>query len=463
MTQDMTEGSPLRHIIKFSIPLLLGNLFQQTYNMFDAIIVGQRLGSKSLAAVGASSSVQFLVLGFCMGICAGFSIPVAQRFGAKDYRGMRRYVFVGSCLSFFFAALITLTCALLCPQILRLLRTPDDIFGNAFAYLFIIFLGIPFSILYNFLAGILRAVGDTKTPFVFLIISAATNILLDLLFIIVFNWGCAGAGAATIVSQALSGLLCLVLVMRRHQLLKVGKEDMVWEGDRCRNLLSMGIPTGLQYSITAIGSMVMQSSNNALGSVYVSAFTAGSKLKQFAMCPFDALATAVSTFASQNYGAGKVKRIRKGLWEGVVIGSSYGVFIGLVLIFFGRNLATLFVSSGDVDVLDAAGKYVFYLGFFYWLLGFLNTMRMTTQGLGYSSLAIFSGVTEMIARCVISFVVVPVYGFTAICICDQTAWISATLYITPVCIMCIKKISKQLGNDSTGPKDLLKKFGPEKS
>ncbi len=446
MTLDMTEGTPLKLILKFSAPLLLGNLFQQTYNMFDAIIVGKYLGSSSLAAVGASTSVQFLVLGFCMGICAGFSIPVAQRFGARDMQGMRRYIFLGGCLSVFFAAVMTVVCAVLCPQILRLLKTPGDIFGEAYSYLLIIFLGIPFSILYNFLAGILRAVGDTRTPFIFLIISASANIVLDLVFIIFFHWGCAGAAFATVVSQALSGLLCLVLVVRRHEVLKIRRPDIQWDGQKFRNLLAMGLPTGLQYSITAIGTMVMQSSNNALGSVYVSAFTAGSKLKQFAMCPFDAIATAVSTFASQNYGAGKLRRIKKGLWQGVLVASSYGVFIGIILILFGRNLAKLFVRAGDVDVLDAAGKYVFFLGFFYWVLGFLNTMRMTTQGLGYSSLAIFSGVTEMVARCVISFGLVPVLGFTAICFCDQTAWVCAAIYITPTCLLCIRKISRQLNN-----------------
>ncbi len=449
MTQDMTEGNPLKLIVRFSIPLLLGNLFQQTYNMFDAAIVGRYLGSDSLAAVGATTSVQFLVLGFCIGICTGFSIPVAQNFGARDFKSMRNFIFLGAILSAFFAAVLSISCSILSPQILNMLKTPSDIFGNAHGYILVIFLGIPFTILYNYLAGILRAVGDAKTPFVFLIISAGTNIALDLLFIIAFGWGCTGAAAATVLSQALSGILCLITVLRRHEVLRLRREDAEWNVKKFGTLLGTGIPTGLQYSITAIGSMVMQSSNNSLGSMYISAFTAGSKLKQFAMCPFDALATGVSTFASQNYGAGKFGRIRKGLWTGVLIGSMYGLAAGLILIFFGRNLSSLFVREGDGGVTDAAGRYVFFLGFFYWILGFLNTMRMTTQGLGHSGLAIFSGITEMAARCAVSFGLVPKFGFDAICICDQTAWISATLYITPTCLLCIRKLAKDAGRKNS--------------
>lgn len=442
MTRDMTEGSPLRLILQFSLPLLAGNLFQQTYNMVDAIIVGRVLGANALAAVGASSSVQFLVLGFCIGICGGFSIPVAQRFGAKNYSAMRQCIFLGGILTIFFALLLTIPCALFCDTILRALSTPHDIFADAYTYLLIIFLGIPSALLYNLLAGILRAVGDSRTPFIFLVISAILNSILDVVFIVLFKCGVEGAAFATVISQTVSAILCILVIVIKFSILHPKKNDMRWDFRKVGELFAVGLPMGLQYSITAIGSMVMQAANNALGSIYVSAFTAGSKIKQFTMCPFDALATAVSTFASQNYGAAKISRIKKGIKEGVFIGVLYGLCIGLLLVLFGRPIAMIFIEKSDTAIIDAASSYARAIGCFMWLIGILNVMRMTTQGLGFSSRAIFSGVMEMLARCVVSFALVPIFGFTAICFCDQSAWLCAVLYITPTCLHCVHKIEK---------------------
>ncbi|MCR5763280.1 MAG: MATE family efflux transporter [Treponema sp.] len=444
MIKNMTDGNPLKLIIHFSIPLLLGNLFQQTYNMIDAIIVGRYLGTDSLAAVGASSSVQFLILGFCIGMCCGFAIPIAQRFGANDFNGMREYIFLNGILVTVFAVVITIFCAIFTPQILHLLKTPEDIFQEAYNYLIILFIGIPFTLLYNTLAGILRSVGDSRTPFIFLVISASLNIILDIVFIMIVKWGCAGAAIATIVSQAISAILCILLIKYKFPILHLQAENKKWNSVKIKNLLNMGIPMGLQFSITAIGSMVLQASNNNLGSIYVSAFTAGTKIKQLTMCPFDALSTAVSTFASQNYGAGKIDRIKKGLNQGVAVGITYGIFIGLALIFFGRYLSMIFISGKEIAVLKAAQKYAFCMGFFYWLLGILNVLRMSTQGLGYSDRAVFSGIMEMIARCIVSFFFVPLFGYSAICFADQTAWLFAVCYITPTCIWCIRRIEKTL-------------------
>ena len=317
MTNRMTEGNPLKLILTFALPLLGGNLFQQLYNIADAAIVGKFLGSNALASVGASSSIQFLVLGFCIGICCGFAIPVAQRFGAKDLKEMRSYIFHSYLMTLFFAVFLTAACVICCHGILHLLKTPKNIYGNAYRYLLIIFFGIPFTLLYNLLAGMLRAIGDSRTPFFLLVCSTILNIGLDLLFILVFGWGCAGAAIATISAQGISGILCLLVIIKRFPILNLKKADLVYQGQKMKTLTTMGIPMGLQYSITAIGSMVMQSANNGLGSVYVSGFTAAMRIKQFAMCPFDALATAVSTFVSQNYGAGRFDRIKKGIKQGI--------------------------------------------------------------------------------------------------------------------------------------------------
>ena len=442
--KDMTVGSPLRLMVSFAVPLLLGNLFQQMYNMIDAAIVGRVLGTNALAGVGASSSVQFLVIGFCLGVCSGFGIPVAQRFGARDHDDMRRYVYHALILTLILSVIVTAVTAALTPQILHLLNTPDNIYKEAFDYLFVIFLGIPFTMLYNILSSILRAVGDSRTPFIFLVISTFLNIAMDLLFIVEFGMGVMGASIATITAQAISGLLCGVLIVKRFEILWIKKEIRVLSRQHFMRLISMGVPMGLQFSITAIGSMVMQAANNSLGSVYVSGFTAGMKIKQLAMCPFDALANAVATFAGQNYGAGNMKRIRTGFWEGIALGVGYGVLIGVVLFFFGRDMSMLFVKASEADVLDAAGLYLARLGLFYWALGILNVSRMVTQGLGFAGRTIFSGMMEMIARIVMALVFVPLFRYDAITWSDQAAWVSGILYILPMSLICMRHIEKKL-------------------
>lgn len=441
MSNSMTQGNPLKVMLQFAFPLLIGNLLQQTYNIIDAAIVGQSLGAQALASVGASTSVQFLVLGFCMGSCTGFGIPVAKYFGAGDLKHMKNIIFNGAVLTAVIAVIITVLCTLLCPWILQVLSVQSDIYANAYSYLMIIFLGLPFTLLYNYLSSILRAVGDSRTPFLFLAFSAVLNIFLDLFFILVADWGCAGAAFATIAAQAISGILCLIVIIRRMEVLWLSKENRVVRGDSITELLQMGLPTGLQFSITAIGSMVMQSANNGLGGDYVSAFTAGAKLKQFTMCPFDAIATSVSVFCSQNYGAGKIDRIHKGLRQGIGVGVGYGLFAGLILIFAGRPLSMIFVSKDASGVLDASAKYLRCMGYFYWSLGILNVTRMVTQGLGHSGRAFFSGVMEMIARTIVSLGFVETFGYTAICFADQTAWIAACCYIAPTCLYCLKKIA----------------------
>ena len=444
MSTSMVKGSPLKLMLRFALPLLIGNLLQQTYNIIDAAIVGQILGASALASVGASSSVQFLVLGFCMGSCAGFGVPIAKYFGAGDQKKMCDCVFNGAVLTAAIAVILTTACALLCHFILHILSVPADIYTGAYQYLIVIFLGIPFTLMYNYLSSVLRSVGDSRTPFLFLAFSACLNIILDLFCIAVLHWGCMGAAIATVTAQAVSGILCLVFITKKMPLLHLEQENRKCCGDVEKELLLMGLPTGLQFSITAIGSMVMQSANNGLGSTCVSGFTAGMRIKQFTMCPFDAFGTATSVFCSQNLGAGKADRIKKGLAEGMLVAVAYGLLAGLVLIFFGRSLSMIFVKKDAVAVLDASAQYLRCMGYFYWSLGILNVTRMVTQGLGYSGRTVFSGVTEMLARTIVSLGFVGTFGYNAICFADQTAWLSACFYIVPTCIHCVRKSEKML-------------------
>ena len=309
---DLTEGSPLRLLVGFTVPLLFGFLFQQFYNMVDTIVVGKFLGVAALAGVGSTAAVNFLILGFCNGICAGFTIPIAQYFGRKDYRGLRQMIGNIFWLSLGFAAVITITVCLLCRRLLLWMHTPTETFPYAYTYILIIFMGIPSIILYNILSGIIRSLGDSRTPVFFLIFSSILNILLDLVLILWVHMGVAGAAAATVISQVVSGLLCLVHMVRSYPILRMERPDWKLHGRYCRLLLGMGLPMGLQYSITAIGSTILQISINSLGPSAMAAVTAAAQIKALMVCPYDAIGTAAATYTGQNIGAGKLDRVNQG-------------------------------------------------------------------------------------------------------------------------------------------------------
>ena len=425
----MTKGSPLDLILTFTLPLLLGNLLQQTYSLADTAIVARFLGSLALGAVGATASVQFLVLGFTNGSATGVCIPLARDFGSGNMPRLRRGIYNGTILMAITAGLMTLACCILTDVILHVLNTPADIYADTKTYIFIIFLGIPFALLYNYTASILRAIGDSRTPFVFLAISAVLNIVLDIFCIVALHWGCAGAAIATVFSQAVSGAACALYIVRRYPELAFTAEDRHIDSAVMKELAIMGFPMGLQFSITAIGSMVMQSANNGLGSLYVSALTAASRIKSFAMCPFDAIGAAVSTFASQNDGADKGNRTKTGLSIGLALSVSYGVISGLVLIFYGRELSLLFVSAEEAAILDASNTLLVCSGFFYWTLGILNVCRPTIQSMGFTARAMLAGVLEMVARIIVCTVFVARFGFMAICFADQAAWLVAAAFV----------------------------------
>ena len=442
--KDMTEGRPFGLILKFVFPMLMGNLLQQLYNVADASIVGKFLGPKALAAVGATGSVQFLIIGFCLGACSGFCVPIAQRFGAKEYGRMRRLLFNSILLTGSIAIVVTVCCAVFCNGILRILSIPEDIWSDTYIYILILFLGIPFTLLYNLAAGVLRSVGDSRTPFLILAVSTVSNIFLDIFCIAVLKWGCAGAAIATVASQAFSGILCTMVIIRKYEILHIRSEERKANPRAMKELLSIGVPMGLQFSITAIGSMVMQSANNGLGSMYSSAFTACARIRGFAMCPFDAIASGVATFCSQNYGAGNYRRIRTGYKIGCGMAVVYGLFSGTFLVLFGRTACLLFLSPQETQILDLAKLFLATQGFFWPILGLLNVARITTQGLGYTGRAFFSGAMEMIARTAVVLLFVPTYGFHAICYADLSAWILADCYIIPVSLLVLRKVRRDL-------------------
>ncbi len=443
MTKDMTKGSPIKLILSFSIPLLFGFLFQQFYNLMDTVIVGKFLGVDSLAAVGSTGSINFMIIGFCMGVCSGFSIPLSHKFGSGDFSGLRRFAANCMWLAIVFATIMTITTTLFCRTILEWMKTPEDIIKEAHAYIWVIFLGIPVTYLYNILSGIIRALGDSKTPVIFLVMSSFLNIGLDLLFILVFHKGVSGAAWATVISQGVSGICCLLYVKKKFEILRITKEEWKPDTEKMQILCGMGIPMGLQYSITAIGSVVLQTATNTLGSTAVASVTAAGKIGGFLACPFDAMGSTMATYGGQNVGAGKLERIGKGLKSCILLGAGYAILAFLFSLFFGRSLATLFVEREEVEILDNVKKFLILNTLFYFPLGLVNIIRFLIQGMGFPKFAILAGVFEMIARAMAGFLLVPVFGFTASCLGSPIAWIFADAFLIPAYFHVRKKLEMQ--------------------
>lgn len=442
--KDMTVGSPMKLILGFAVPLLFGFLFQQFYSVVDTIIVGKTLGVNALAGVGATGSVNFLVIGFCMGVCNGFAIPVAQKFGAKDYVTMRRFIANTVWLSIGFAAVMTVLVSVFCRQILTLMRTPEDIFEYAYIYILIIFIGIPATYLYNILSGIIRAIGDSKTPLAFLVISSVLNIGLDLVLIVIFQMGVAGAAVATVLSQLISGILCLIYLIYKFEILRVQKDEWKMDLHLMGILCSMGVPMGLQYSITAIGSVILQTAVNTLGSVAVAATTAGSKVSLFFCCPYDALGSTMATYGGQNVGAKRLDRIGKGLLSCSILGIVYSIAAFVIMYFFGDKFALMFLDAGETEILQNARMMLVINSAFYIPLTFVNVIRFLIQGMGYSTFAILAGVFEMVARTLAGVFLVPKFGYIGACFASPLAWIFADLFLFPAYFYVMKRLHKIL-------------------
>lgn len=442
MTRDLTEGNPFSLILGFSIPVWFGFLFQQFYNIVDTAIVGKFLGKEALAAVGVTGSVNFLVIGFCMGVCNGFAIPIAQKFGAKDFSLMRKFVMSAAYLSVLFSVVLTVVTVVFCRPLLVLMRTPENILDGAAGYIGVIFAGIPVIFLYNLTAGIIRSLGDSKTPLYFLILASVLNIVLDVVFITVFSWGVVGAAVATVISQGISGLLCLFYMSRKFEVLKMSREDKKIHSQLFPVLCGQGVPMGLQYSITAIGSVILQASVNTLGSDAVASVTAGSKLGMFIVSPYDALGTTMSTWGGQNAGAGKYPRLKQGLLVSCAIGFIYSIFAFVMMVLFGNVLSRIFINADETLVLAQSHQFLVLNAAFYFPLALVNIVRFLIQGMGFSRFAILAGVFEMVARTLVGVVFVPIFGYSAACLASPAAWVFADCFLIPAFFWCYKKLEQ---------------------
>ena len=441
MVKDMTNGSPSKHILGFAVPMLFGMLFQQFYNLVDTIIVGKTLGVEALAGVGATGSINFMIIGFCMGVCNGFVIPVAQCFGAKKPADLRKYVFNGYICSIVFAIVLTLASVIFCRRILIIMNTPADIIDHAYNYIVVIFIGIPSVFLYNMVSGVIRSLGDSKTPVVFLVLSSIINVVLDFFLILVCKMGVAGAGWATVTSQLISGLTCLIYMYKKYDILKGDKSERVLDRRFITNLCMNGVPMGLQYSITAIGSTILQAAVNTLGSTYVAAMTAGSKMFNFTCCPFDALGSTMATYAGQNVGAAKIKRLGQGVRSAMIIGSIYSVLSLVALYFTTDYIALLFVNASETTIIALTRQFILASACFYIPLTGVNVVRFCIQGMGFSVFAISAGILEMIGRAFAAIILIPSIGFMGACLASPIAWIAADAFLFPAFIHCAKKLN----------------------
>ena len=442
--KDLTVGSPMKLILGFAFPMFLGLLFQQFYSLVDTMIVGKYLGVDPFAGVGSTGSLNFIVIGFCMGLCSGFSVPISQSFGAKDFPLLRKMVTNSVWLCTFFSVVITTLMLLFCRPVLTWMNTPENIFEYAYIYIFIIFAGIPCTILYNMTAAILRALGDSKSPIIFLAISSAINIGLDLLLIIVFRMGVDGAALATVVSQGVSGVISIIYIKKKFDILAMEKGDWKLERHLAGKLTGVGIPMGLQYSITGIGSVILQTAVNGLGSIYVASMTAGSKINIFLACPFDALGQTMAPYAGQNIGARKLDSIGKGLRAACIIGFIVSGLMVIVVKLFGDQLTMLFLDEKDPVIMQNSTQFLIIVSAFYCLLTLVNTVRFTIQGMGFSSLAIIAGVMEMIARGIAGMLLVPAFGYLGACYSSPLAWLLADAFLIPAFFLCKRKVARQL-------------------
>lgn len=436
---DMTAGIPSKIIFNFTVPIFIGNIFQQFYNMADTVIVGKFVGTGALAAVGSVGTIVFLIIGFLQGLTAGFSVLTAQRYGAGD---MRKSVGTACILSVIITIVMTAGSMTAMKSLLSFMNTPEDIFADAYAYIMIICGGIGATVLYNLLSGILRALGDSKTPLYFLVLSAALNIGLDLFFIIVFRMGVAGAAYATVISQGVSGVGCLIYIIKKVPLLKLQKEDFRLEGYLVKMEISVGVPMALQYSITAVGTMMVQSSLNLLGSLSVAAYTAANKIESVVTQAYVALGTTMATYCAQNMGAGDIQRIRRGFKSATVMGSIYGVALAIPMMTVGKYLAYLFVSQDVNAIIGQVDIYLKCAGLFLIPLTVVNVYRNGIQGMGYGLLPMMAGVAELLGRGVVALWAAEKRSYTGACMASPVAWLLAGGLLLFMYFRIIKKQSR---------------------
>ncbi len=443
MTKDLTVGKPFKSILFFTLPIFIGNVFQQLYSMIDAVIVGQTISDEALAGVGATGAISFLIIGFVQGLTAGFAVKTSQLYGAQDEEGIRRSIASSIALSAVLTVALTFVSVFTTMPLLRLMQTPEDIIGFSYDYIVTIYWGLAASVFYNLASSVLRALGDSKTPLVFLIVAALLNIGFDFLFILGFGTGVEGAGWATVLSQALSAIGCFVYMFVRFPVCRVKAKHFLNKPLFYLQHLAIGVPMALQYSITAIGMMVQQTALNKLGTQVVTAYTAASKVDNLAQQSMSALGTAVATYCGQNYGAGKFHRIRKGVTESMIMGAVCAVASLVFVVACAKPLTMLFVKDASEEIISLSKEFLLWQGVFYVALAAIFVYRNALQGIGRSALTMLAGATELLMRSLAAIFLAKWFGFTGICFSSPSAWVGADVFLLIAYFVIMHRVIKK--------------------
>ena len=427
MAKDMTSGKPIKLIWNFTIPLLIGNLFQQLYNMADTFIVGRTIGVHALASVGSTGSIIFLILGFANGLTAGLAIPLAQRYGAKNYSGVKRSFYVSILISAVVAILLTILSMVFCRQILEIMQTPVEIIDGAYDYLMVIFAGIFSSMAFNLLSNIFRSIGDAKTPLYFLVIACIMNIILDVVFIAGIGMGVEGAGYATVLSQIFSALACILYIWKKIPILRLNSKDFVAESSDVKEHVRISFPMAFQSSIIAIGAIIIQITLNQLGATAVAAYTAAQKIDQVAILPMMSFGVTMATFVAQNYGAKKYDRIWRGVRDCIKLSLTFAISVGIILNLFSPIFIRAFVGVGHEEVVELGAIYFITNGTMYSLLSLLFIYRYTLQGVGKTFTPTVAGIMELCMRAFAAVVLSNLYGYTGATMSNPLAWLGSLI------------------------------------
>ncbi|APH46434.1 MATE family efflux transporter [Microbacterium sp. 1.5R] len=442
MATSLTTGRPWRVILSFSIPLLLGNVVQQMYQFADAVVVGRHLGVESLAAVGATGSLLFLLIGFAWGLTSGFAIPIAQAFGAGDGAAVRRSVATGVILTGITSVVLTIVAPLIARPVLELLQTPAELMPEATVFTQISFIGASATMFFNYLSAIIRAIGDSRTPLIFLTVSCALNVGLVILMVGPLEWGVGGAALATVVAQAVSVALCLEFVRRRLPMLHLRRADWRVTRDDFREHLRLGLPMGFQASIIAIGTLTVQVALNTLGSDAVAAYTTASRVDGLAVAFLSSLGLASSMYTAQNLGGRRPDRIRRGVVEGTWMAIAAGIALGVIIIAFGTPMVRLFVGEGSDEVVRLAHLMLIINGCGYWALGVLFVLRGALQGLGHTLIPTVTGVIELVMRVGAAVVLGALIGFEGVALSNPLAWLGAIVLLVPAYVRAHRSLAR---------------------
>lgn len=442
-TKDLTEGSPFKLICSFSFPVLLGFLFQELYHTADTIIVGRLLGSFALGAVGATSPLVFLVFGFVQGATQGFSVLTSQSFGAKNELQLKQSIAANIILNLILSFSLTLVALVTAKPILHLINTPENIFQQSYTYIFIIYSGIAASVLYNACACILRALGDSKTPLIFLIISSILNIILDFVLIKFFHAGIAGAAFATLISQLISGLTSLIFIYKKFPTLRLSKRDFLLSHGTLIPHIKIGVPMGFQFSITAIGSIILQSALNNFGAFAIAGFSSAQKVEHLVTIAANTMGVASATFTGQNIGAKRLDRVKKGVKTCLFISLFCSILSMFIALVFPNQLTSLFVSKttpGYTEVLHCAKTFLFWCSLCFFPLYCIFIFRNALQAMGYAFIPLMGGVTELLCRSIVAYTLPKFLGYTGICLAGSIAWLMASLLLIVSYSIIIRKI-----------------------